>query len=75
MNFSVWGLTGGIAGKSTVARIFSHYGIPVLDADQIAKGLDPKSLRKKNLCMSRQLECVMHPLIQKERIRQCKLLF
>lgn len=34
----VVGLTGGIAsGKSTVAAIFREMGIPVIDADQIAK--------------------------------------
>ena len=32
------GLTGGIAsGKSTVARFFAELGIPVVDADQIAR--------------------------------------
>jgi dephospho-CoA kinase len=32
------GLTGGIAsGKSTVARLFSALGVPVLDADEIAR--------------------------------------
>lgn len=32
------GLTGGIAtGKSTVARFFSARGIPVIDADQLAR--------------------------------------
>ncbi|KZC03903.1 PREDICTED: dephospho-CoA kinase [Dufourea novaeangliae] len=32
------GLTGGIAtGKSSVASIFREYGIPVIDADQIAR--------------------------------------
>ncbi|MBR9920814.1 MAG: dephospho-CoA kinase [Bacteroidetes bacterium] len=44
------GLTGGIgSGKTTVARIFSMYGIPVYYADDRAKGLmneDPV-LRKK----------------------------
>ncbi|OAD62605.1 Dephospho-CoA kinase domain-containing protein [Eufriesea mexicana] len=32
------GLTGGIAtGKSSVAAVFNEYGIPVIDADQIAR--------------------------------------
>jgi dephospho-CoA kinase len=34
------GLTGGVAsGKSTVARLFTDQGIPVLDADRIARKL------------------------------------
>ncbi len=34
------GLTGGIgSGKSTVAKIFAQLGVPVLDADAIAKSL------------------------------------
>ena len=36
-------LTGGIAsGKSTVADLFSHYGIPILSADSIAKQVSNK---------------------------------
>jgi len=32
------GLTGGIAsGKTAVARLFEHLGVPVLDTDQIAR--------------------------------------
>ncbi len=35
---TVWGLTGGIAsGKSTAARIFREFGIPVVDADEISR--------------------------------------
>lgn len=38
------GLTGGIAsGKSTVCRLFAQYGIPIIDADVIARQLvEPK---------------------------------
>ena len=36
----VWGLTGGVAaGKSLAARYFNEAGIPVFDADRIAREL------------------------------------
>ncbi len=43
------GLTGGIAsGKSTVSRMFSEHGVPVIDADLIAR-LGKIRLEKKQL--------------------------
>ena len=38
MTLILFGLTGGIAsGKSVVARIFAARGLPVIDADQVAR--------------------------------------
>lgn len=36
----IWGLTGGVAaGKSTVAKLLEKEGLPVVDADQVAREL------------------------------------
>lgn len=44
------GLTGGIAtGKSTVSDIFKEHGIPIIDADQIARKGDHLHDRYRNL--------------------------
>ncbi len=38
MGYVTVGLTGGIAsGKSTVARFFAELGVPIVDADQVAR--------------------------------------
>lgn len=44
------GLTGGIGGgKSTVAKVFATLGIPVFDADSVAKSIydeDPELIQQ-----------------------------
>lgn len=84
----IWGLTGGVAsGKSTAAKFFKQAGIPVVDADAIARELsqkkgaaypailkrfgtaDRKKLRKlvfSNEAARKDLEAILHPLIQAE---------
>lgn len=43
MTFFVFGLTGGLAsGKSTVGRIFEGEGIPIIDADRLAREVAAK---------------------------------
>ncbi len=86
------GLTGGIAsGKSLAARFFKEVGIPVIDADQIARELsreggaaypailkrfgtaDRRELRKLVFAdpqARRDLEAILHPLIEVEMLRR-----
>jgi dephospho-CoA kinase len=46
------GITGGIgSGKSTVCRVFSVLGIPVFQADNVARKLQDEDLRIKNELM------------------------
>lgn len=50
----VIGLTGGIAtGKSTVSALFAAQGLPVVDADIIAKQIVQKVQRQGSLCRDR----------------------
>jgi dephospho-CoA kinase len=88
----VWGLTGGIAsGKSTVGKLMIEAGIPVIDADLIAKQLseeggaahqaiqarfgttDRAALRQivfSDPAARKDLEAILHPMIQAESRRQ-----
>ena len=53
--FRVYGLTGGIAsGKSTVARLFTEIaGIPVVDADQVSRGLSAEGGAAHSIILKR----------------------
>jgi len=56
------GLTGGIgSGKSSVARLFSQYGIPILDADQIAKELVEVGQPALTQISQRFGQTILHP--------------
>lgn len=47
------GLTGGIAsGKSTVSNLFKEHGIPVVDADLVARVSDDLTLKFMHLTIS-----------------------
>ena len=92
----IYGLTGGIAaGKSTAARYFEKAGIPVVDADEIARELrkpnglahstilnrfgttDRAKLRKlvfDDTQARRDLEAILHPLIQAESLKRIQAL-
>jgi dephospho-CoA kinase len=100
----VIGLTGGIgAGKTTVANLFAEHGVPIIDADVIARDvtlpnqlgyakivshfgpnilqadgtLDRKKLRDlifKNPAERQWLEELLHPLIKKRIEKEIGLL-
>lgn len=95
-NFLILGITGGIAsGKSTVSRVLEETGIPVLDADQLARELssseglaapailkrfstlDRPTLRElifKDAQAKKDLEAILHPLIQEESLKRLEAL-
>lgn len=78
------GLTGGIgSGKSTVARIFADLGVPVLDADQIARELvqpgqpaldeivqafGPELIQNRHLDRTRLRDLIFHSPERKQRL-------
>lgn len=94
--FLTLGITGGIAsGKSTVARALEAAGVPVLDADQLARELsstgglaapailnrfgtlDRPTLRElifKDAQAKKDLESILHPIIQQESLKRLKVL-
>ena len=52
--YRVYGLTGGIAaGKSTVARILESMGLPIIDADQIARDISAPGGRAHEAILER----------------------
>jgi dephospho-CoA kinase len=88
----IYGITGGVAsGKSTAAGFFRSLGVPVVDADEVARDLrnpggaasdlvlkrfgtlDAAALRAKianDAAAKRDLEAILHPLIQSESERR-----
>jgi dephospho-CoA kinase len=73
----VWGLTGNIgSGKSTVARLLAARGVPVVDADQVAREmvapdgtLDRRALAARVFADAREraeLNRIVHPRIAEE---------
>jgi dephospho-CoA kinase len=76
----IWGLTGGVAsGKSTVAKFFSEFGFPVIDADSVSRELSReggeaheliiKRLGTADRAALRELifrDAILHPLIARE---------
>jgi uncharacterized protein YabE (DUF348 family) len=55
----VIGLTGGIAtGKSTVSALFAAQGLPVVDADIIAKQIVQKVQPHHRLCCNTALQSI-----------------
>jgi dephospho-CoA kinase len=50
----IWGLTGGVAsGKSTVAKFFSEFGFPVIDADSVSRELSREGGEAHELIIKR----------------------
>ena len=59
----VVGLTGGIAcGKSTVSAVLRAEGLPVVDADEIAKGVSSQVRRARHMCMTDASDGAQRPL-------------
>ena len=57
----VFGLTGGMAsGKSTVARVFASLGVPVLDADLVAREVVKPGTSALTELTAHFGDCILH---------------
>ena len=63
------GITGGIgSGKSTVAKIFSSLGIPVFDADKVAKEILLRDTIKKEIIKNFGTESYQNEMLNRAHI-------
>lgn len=70
LSVPVIGLTGGIAtGKSTVSKLLQKEGVPVIDADQLVKGIY-RQTETKNFIHSKCPEAIRQGEIHFETLRE-----
>lgn len=76
MSIHVFGLTGGLAsGKSTVGRMFKERGIPVIDADLLAREVVEKGSEGLAAVVAAFGEGVLHPDGSLDRAKVAALVF
>ncbi len=72
----VVGLTGGIgSGKSTVANLFSKQGVPIIDADVIARDVTQVDQPALKHIVARYGEQILHPDGTLNRAKLGKIIF